>query len=85
MFPLAYVLGEITTEIYGIKAARRAIVMGFICAILSVLCFWAIITLPGFTDPYSVAHDTALEMALGPLWQMVLAGAGGFQDVQCTY
>ncbi|GAE70762.1 preQ0 transporter [Cutibacterium acnes JCM 18916] len=61
MFPLAYVMGDITTEIYGIKAARRAIVMGFICAILSVLCFWAIIALPGFTDTYSVAHDTALK------------------------
>ena len=84
LFPLAYVMGDITTEIYGIKAARRAIVMRFICAILSVLCFWAIIALPGFTDPYSVAHDTALKMALGPLWQMVLAGACGFLAGQFT-
>lgn len=84
LFPLAYVMGDITTEIYGIKAARRAIVMGFICAILSVLCFWAIIALPGFTDTYSVAHDTALKMALGPLWQMVLAGACGFLAGQFT-
>lgn len=84
LFPLAYVMGDITTEIYGIKAARRAIVMGFICAILSVLCFWAIIALPGFTDPYSVAHDAALEMSLGPLWQMVLAGACGFLAGQFT-
>lgn len=58
--------------------------MGFICAILSVLCFWAIIAPPGFTDTYSVAHDTALKMALGPLWQMVLAGACGFLAGQFT-
>ena len=84
LFPLAYVMGDITTEIYGIKAARRAIVMGFICAILSVLCFWAIIALPGFTDPYSVAHDAALEMSLGPLWQTELAGAAGLHAGQFT-
>ena len=58
--------------------------MGFICAILSVLCFWAIIALPGFTDSYSVSHDAALSMALGPLWQMVLAGVCGFLAGQFT-
>ena len=34
LFPLAYALGDITTEVYGMKAARRAIAMGFIMACL---------------------------------------------------
>lgn len=84
LFPLAYVMGDITTEVYGLKAARRAILMGFICALLAVACFWVIIALPGFTDDYWVAHDAAIAAALGPVWQIVLAGVCGFLAGQFT-
>ena len=65
LFPLAYVLGDITTEVYGMKAARRAIAMGFIMALMAVLCFWVIIALPGFDDDYSRMHDAQIAGALG--------------------
>ncbi len=29
LFPLTYVIGDILSEVYGLKAARRAILLGF--------------------------------------------------------
>lgn len=84
LFPLAYVLGDITTEVYGLQAARRGIVMGFLMAILAVLCFWVIIALPGLGDSYSTEHDAAIAAALGPVWQIVVAGLCGFLVSQMT-
>ncbi|QCV89098.1 conserved hypothetical integral membrane protein [Acidipropionibacterium jensenii] len=84
LFPLAYVLGDITTEVYGLRAARRGIVMGFLMAILAVLCFWVIIALPGLGDSYSTEHDAAIAAALGPVWQIVVAGLCGFLAGQMT-
>lgn len=36
-FPIAYIVGDVLTEVYGFKAARRVIWLGFICNALSVL------------------------------------------------
>lgn len=78
LFPLAYILGDVITEIYGVRAARRAILAGFLSNLLSVITYATIIVLPGFTDDYGVAKQAALETALGPVWQIVLASALGF-------
>lgn len=78
LFPLAYILGDVITEVYGGRAVRRAIVMGFVANIVSVLCYWLIIALPGFGDDYGVDKQHALETALGPVWQVVLAGLLGY-------
>lgn len=78
LFPLAYILGDVITELYGAKAARRAIVMGFVAAILSVVCYAVVIALPGFDDDYGRSKQAALETALGPVWQIVLAGLLGY-------
>lgn len=84
LFPLAYILGDITTEVYGMKAARRAIFMGFAMALLAVVTFWVIIALPGMDSDYSRAHDAAIAAALGPVWQIVAAGLCGFVAGQLT-
>lgn len=78
LFPLAYVLGDVITEVYGPRAARRAIVLGFVANVASVLCYALIIALPGFGDEYGVRKQAALETALGPVWQVVLAGLLGY-------
>lgn len=78
LFPLAYVLGDVISEVYGPRAARRSIVFGFGAALLAVLAFWVIIALPGFTDDYGLAKQEALELALGPVWQIVAASLAGF-------
>lgn len=78
LFPLAYILGDTITEIYGVRAARRAILSGFLANVLAVATYAIIIALPGFTDDYGIAKQAALETALGPVWQIVLASALGF-------
>lgn len=78
LFPLAYIVGDVVTEVYGGRAARRAIWLGFAANVLAVLCYWVIIALPGFSDDYGMAKQAALETALGPVWQIVLASLLGF-------
>lgn len=84
LFPVAYILGDMITEVYGARAARRAIAMGFAMALLSVVVFAVVIALPGFGDEYGVAKQAALEGALGPVWQIVAASLLGFVAGQAS-
>ncbi|KAA1398228.1 queuosine precursor transporter [Aeromicrobium ginsengisoli] len=47
LFPLAYILGDVISEVYGFKAARRAILVGFGTAILAFATFLIAMKLPG--------------------------------------
>ena len=78
LFPFAYILGDVISEIYGFKVARKAIFATFALSIFASLCYWVIIALPGFTDDYGIAKQHALEDALGPVPQIVLASLLGF-------
>ena len=78
LFPLAYILGDVISEVYGFKAARRAIFTGFAVAALAAVSFAVIIALPGFDDDYGQAKQAAFELALGPVWQIVAASLLGF-------
>lgn len=78
LFPLAYVLGDIITELYGARSARRAIITSFAVSILASVSYQVIIALPPFPDEYGQAKQEALELALGPVWIVVLAGLAGF-------
>ncbi len=40
IFPLSYIFGDVLTEVYGYKAARRVIWLGFLCNLLVVLAIW---------------------------------------------
>jgi len=46
LFPLAYIMGDVLTEVYGFKAARRAIWIGFIALALSALVIFVLGVLP---------------------------------------
>jgi len=78
LFPLAYILGDVMSEIYGFKVARKAIITSFALSAFASLCYWIIIALPGFTDDYGVAKQAAIEGALGPVPQIVLASLLAF-------
>lgn len=47
LFPLAYILGDVISEVYGFRAARRAILVGFGTALLAFATFLAAMALPG--------------------------------------
>lgn len=78
LFPFAYILGDVISEIYGFKVNRKAILTTFALSIFASLCYWVIIVLPGFTDDYGVAKQQALQDALGPVPQIVLASLLAF-------
>ncbi|WP_229684311.1 queuosine precursor transporter [Nocardia camponoti] len=75
LFPLAYILGDVLSEVYGFRAARHAIYTGFAALLLTVGCFWVTIHLPsaGFYE-----NQAALETVLGTTPRLVLAGLAGY-------
>jgi uncharacterized integral membrane protein (TIGR00697 family) len=40
LFPIAYILGDVLTEVYGYAQARRAIWIGFACNLVAVAAIW---------------------------------------------
>ena len=40
LFPLSYIVGDILTEVYGYRQARRVIWLGFICNLIFVIIAW---------------------------------------------
>jgi len=78
LFPLAYILGDVMSEVYGFKVTRKAIITSFALSVFASLCYWVIIILPGFDDDYGTAKQAAIEGALGPVPQIVLASLLAF-------
>lgn len=78
LFPLAYILGDVMSEIYGFRVARKAIITSFALSAFASLSYWIIIALPGFNDDYGNAKQAAIEGALGPVPQIVLASLLAF-------
>ena len=53
LFPIAYIFGDILTEVYGFKRARRVIWIGFACELLMALMFGLVGFAPASPDwPY---------------------------------
>ncbi len=75
VFPLTYVIGDVLSEVYGFKAARRAIVLGFSMNVLAALGFWVTIYLPA-ADFYE--NQAALENVVHAYTQLIIAGLAGF-------
>ncbi|MRJ77080.1 queuosine precursor transporter [Aeromicrobium sp. SMF47] len=46
LFPLAYIIGDVISEVYGLRAARRAILVGFGTAIMTFVTFLIVMQLP---------------------------------------
>jgi uncharacterized integral membrane protein (TIGR00697 family) len=46
VFPLSYIFGDVLTEVYGYRVARKVIWLGFICNLLFVFFAWVGQVLP---------------------------------------
>ena len=46
IFPLSYIFGDILTEVYGYRQARRVIWLGFFCNLIAVVAIWVGQVLP---------------------------------------
>lgn len=75
LFPLAYILGDVLSEVYGFRAARRAIYYGFAALLVTVLCFKIAISLPAASF---YENQDAFRTVLGTTPQLVLAGLAGY-------
>ena len=40
IFPLSYIIGDVLTEVYGYRQARRVIWLGFVCNLIAVSAIW---------------------------------------------
>ncbi|WP_343287253.1 queuosine precursor transporter [Gordonia sp. SID5947] len=75
LFPLAYVLGDVISEVYGFRAMRRAILAGFAVLLIASICFWLTIELPA-ADFYE--GQEAFRTVAGVVPQFLLAGLAGY-------
>jgi uncharacterized integral membrane protein (TIGR00697 family) len=80
LFPLAYVLGDILTEVYGFKAARRVIWTGFGILAFSALMFRVLHLLPPESFWEAEAGSAAYNAILGGMSSggIVLASLAGY-------
>lgn len=75
LFPLAYVFGDVISEVYGFRAARTAVYTSFALAIVTSLTFLAVQYLPGASF---YEHQGAYEAVLGFVPQIVAASLAGY-------
>ncbi len=75
LFPLTYILGDVLSEVYGFRRARRAILMGFGLSILAALTFYLVQVAPA-ADAYE--NQAAFEAVLGFVPRIVLASVLGY-------
>jgi uncharacterized integral membrane protein (TIGR00697 family) len=75
VFPLAYILGDVMSEVYGFAAARRAVFAAFAAAIVSSFVFLIVMHAPA---PDWYENQAAFEAVAGPVAHIVLASLIGF-------
>lgn len=75
LFPLTYIVGDVLSEVYGLKAARRAILLGFAMSVLAAVTFWLVQLSPP-ADGWE--NQSAYEAVLGFVPRIVLASVCGY-------
>lgn len=70
IFPLSYIFGDVLTEVYGYRQARRVIWLGFLCNLIAVVAIWVGQVLPAasFWD-----GQAAYERILGYTPRLLIA------------
>ena len=75
LFPLAYVIGDVLSEVYGWKATRRAIWIAFAMAALAAITFYLVQLSP---PAEGWENQAAFEAVIGFVPRIVLASLAGF-------
>jgi uncharacterized integral membrane protein (TIGR00697 family) len=75
LFPLTYIVGDVLSEVYGLRAARRAILLGFAMSIVAALTFWLVQLSPP-ADGWG--NQEAFEAVIGFVPRIVLASVCGY-------
>lgn len=75
LFPLVYVVGDLLSEVYGFRAALRAVLLGFVMSVLAAVTFLLVQISP---HPQAYANQEAFEAVLGFVPRIVAASVAGF-------
>jgi len=75
VFPLSYIFGDILTEVYGYRQARRVIWLGFFCNLIFVIFVWVGQVLP--PAPFWKWQE-AYETILGYTPRLLVASFCGY-------
>lgn len=75
LFPLTYILGDVLSEVYGLRAARRAILLGFVLSVVASLSFWLVQISP---PAAGWDYQEAFESILGFVPRIVVASMAGY-------
>lgn len=76
IFPLSYLLGDVLTEVYGFRAARRVIWLGFACNLLVVGAIQIAIALPA--ADFWAENEAAYDLVLGTTWRIFAASLAAY-------
>ena len=75
-FPIAYMLGDVLTEIWGYKTARKTIYLAFFCNIFVVICTQIGVWLP--SPDYLDTMSSAYDIVFNSVPRIVIASLTGF-------
>ena len=75
LFPLVYIVGDVLTEVYGFKAAKRVIYTGFAIGVLAAFTYYLVQIAP---PAASWENQAAFESLLGFVPQIVIASVLAF-------
>ena len=75
LFPVTYILGDIFSEVYGLKKTRTVIWLGFAACFLAAMVYMLTIALP---HPDSFSAQSAYETVLGSTPRVLLASLAGY-------
>lgn len=75
LFPLVYIAGDVLTEVYGFKAAKRVIYTGFAIGVLAAFTYYLVQIAP---PAASWENQAAFESILGFVPQIVIASVLAF-------
>src|SRR4051812_18868072 len=74
-FPIAYLLGDVLTEVYGYARSRRVVWAGFAALAFASFQSFTVVSLPSAVE----FHDQAqLEWAFGSTWRIALGSLVGY-------
>jgi hypothetical protein len=75
LFPVVYIIGDVIPEVYGIKAAKKVILLGFLTNVIAVGFFLLTIALP--YPPYFTIQDS-FKNVLGFTPRLLIASFVGY-------
>jgi uncharacterized integral membrane protein (TIGR00697 family) len=71
LFPVAYIFGDILTEVYGYRRARRVIWIGLLCSVIATVTYGSVAALPPAAE---FSENDAYVVVLGQVPRIATAG-----------